>query len=121
MDLEKEVKEAEERLCKVAKSEATSREVAIIKARQRAVEEFKWSEEYMTSHNYNVGYDDRYDKGVKDIFFNIWRKRHEVNFKFLGKEYQVLMADWEEQEKKGELDTKPPPSLENSDEDCKIV
>ena len=31
------------------------------------------------------------------------------------------MADWVEQEKNGELDTKPPPSLEYSEDECKIV
>ena len=40
----------------------------------------------------------------------------------MEKEYQQLIADWEEQEKKkGELDTMPPPSLVYSDDDCEIV
>ena len=33
----------------------------------------------------------------------------------------MLMTDWEEQEKKGELDTMPPPSPESSNEDYEIV
>ena len=111
--LENEVKAAEERLCEASESEATSREAMIIEARQWDIEDFKQSE-YKTSQNYDAGYNDGYDKGVEEIFFNIWRKRCEVDFKFLGKEYQVLMVDWEEQEKKSELDTKPPPSLESS-------
>ena len=31
------------------------------------------------------------------------------------------MVDWVEQEKKDELDTRPPPSLEYSEDDCEIV
>ena len=44
-------------------------------------------------HNYDFGYINGYDKGVKEIFFNIWHKHREVDYKFLGKEYQILMAD----------------------------
>ena len=39
----------------------------------------------------------------------------------LGKKYQQLIANWEDQEKKGELDTRPPPSPEYSDDDCEII
>ena len=62
-----------------------------------------------------------YENGVEEIFFNIWRKRREVDFKFLGKEYEQIMADWVEQEKKGELDTRPPPSPEYSNKDCDVA
>ena len=118
--LENEVKAAEERLCEASENDDASREAMIIEARQWDIEDFKQLE-YNTSQNYDAGYNDGYDKGVEEIFFNIWRKHREVDFKFLGKEYQVLMVDWEEQEKKSELDTKPPPSLKSSKKDYEII
>ena len=119
MCLKKEVKAAEEKLREAAESEAASREVAIIEARHHAIKEFKQSEEFKTF--LDMGYDDGYDKAVEEIFFNIWHKHRKVDFKFLGKEFQTMMADWEDQEKRGELDARPPPSPEDSDEDCTII
>ena len=96
ISLEKEVKATEDRLREATESEAASREATIIGAKQQAVEDFERSEEYKSLHNYNTSYDDRYDKDVEEIFFNIWRKCREVDSKFPGKEHQALMADWEE-------------------------
>ena len=121
MGLKKEIKVAKEKLCQAAEREAASREIAILEAKQWVVDEFKQCEKYKASQDYDIGYDNGYDKGVKDIFFNIWRKCHEVNYKYSGKEYQELTVVCEDQEKKGELDTRPPPSLEYSDEYYKIV
>ena len=78
-----------------------------MEAKPQAIDEFKQSDEYKASQDY----DNIYDKGVEEIFYNIWRKHREVDYKFLGNEYQQLIADWEDQERKGELDTKSPPSL----------
>ena len=121
MGLEKEVKVAEERLCEDADCKVASREATGLDAKQLAINEFKHSEEYKASQDYDAGYDNGYDKGVEEIIYNIWRKRREVNYKFLGKEYQQLIIDWEDQEKQGELDTWPPPFLVYSDDDCEIV
>ena len=85
MGLEKKVKAVEERMCEAVESKAASREAMIITARQRVIEDFKQSEESKTLQNYNVGYDDGYDKGVEEIFFNVWSKHSEVDFKFLGR------------------------------------
>ena len=89
MGLEKEVKAVKEKL-----REATSREATVIEARHRAIKEFKQSEEFKTS--LDTSYEGGYDEGVVEIFFNIWRKSHKVDFKFLGKEFQTMMADWED-------------------------
>ena len=59
---------------------------------EQAVEDFKQCEEYvaiMTTH-----YDMGYDTGVKEIFFNIWRKRRDVDYRFLGAKLRKLMARW---------------------------
>ena len=93
MGLEKEVKAAEERRHKVAGHKADSREATVLEAKLWAIDEFIESEEYKTSQDYDVRFDNGYDKGVEEIFFNIWRKSCEVNYRFLGKGYQQLMAD----------------------------
>ena len=55
-------------------------------------------------------YDASYDTRVQKIFFNIWRKRRDVDYRFLGAKLRKLMAEWIEREKKGTLNTKLPPS-----------
>ena len=70
---------------------------------------------------FDTSYEYDYGKGIEDIFFNIWPKHHELDFKFLGKEFQTMMADWEDHEKRGALNTNPPPSSEESKEDCAII
>ena len=55
------------------------------------------------------------------MFYSIQRKLHEVDNKFLGKEYQQLRANWEEYEKKDELDTSSPHCPMYFDDDCEIV
>ena len=87
----KKINVAEETLC-----EAASREAAVLEAKQQVIKEFKYSKEYKASQDYDAGYDNKYDKGIEEIFYNIWRKHHEVNYKFLGKEYQQLITDWED-------------------------
>ena len=86
MGLEKEVKATEERL-----REAASRETVMLEAKQQAINKFKQSEEYKASQDYDTNYDNGY---VEEIFYNIRRNRYEVNYKFLRKEYQQLIADW---------------------------
>ena len=117
MGLEKQVKAVKDKLYKTTECKAASRETAMLEAKQQAIEQFKQSEEYQSSQDYDA----RYDKGVEEIFYNIQRKHGEVNYKFLGKEYQQLTTNWEEQEKNEELDSKPPPSSMYSDEDCEII
>ena len=104
ISLEKKLKGAKEKMF-----EAASREAAIQEAMQWVVEEFKQSEEFKTS--LDTSYEDGYGEGVEEIFFNIWSKRHEVDFKFLGKEFHTMITDCEDHEKKGELNTNPPYSL----------
>ena len=53
---------------------------------------------------YNAGY----DTGVEEIFFNIWRKHLDNDYRFLGVELRNLMARWIDKEKEGILDTRPP-------------
>ena len=79
------------------------------------MENFKRSEEYATSQNNQ--YDAGYDKGVQEIFFNIWRKRREVNYRFLWEEFKKIMATWSAREKNGEFNIRPPPSPQYFDED----
>ena len=54
---------------------------------------------------YNTGY----DIGVEEIFFNIWRKRRDFDYKFLKVKLRNLMVRWVDEENDGILDTKPPP------------
>ena len=72
------MKVAEDKLHEIV-VEVTFREVAMLKAKQQAIEEFKQSKKYKASQGYDAGYDDEYDKGVEEIFYNIWRKHREVN------------------------------------------
>ena len=117
MGLEKQVKLAKDKLREVAEREAASREAAILEVEHQAIDEFKLPKEYAALQNYDTGY----DKGIEEIFYNIWRKRREVDYRLMEKEYRELIADWEEQEKNCELDTKWPPSSTYSDDDCEIV
>ena len=86
ISLEKKLKATEEKMLEATESKAASRDAVIQEAKQQAVEEFKQSEEFKTS--FDMSYEDGYDKGVEEIFFNIWHKCCEVDFKFLGKEFK---------------------------------
>ena len=80
--------------------------------------EFKESEEFkLVTQDFEAGY----DKDVKEIFYNIWRKHRNICYKFLGKEYQKHFAIWDDQERSGILATSSPPSLDYSDEKCEIL
>ena len=88
---------------------------------EQVVEDFKRSEEYaaiMTTQ-----YDASYDKGVEEVFFNIWRKRWDINYKILGVELRKLRARWIDEEKDGILDTRPPhsPQYSEVEEDDEVV
>ena len=84
MSLWKQLKEAEEKFYTILEVEAATRVVTVMKAKQKAVANFKESEEYKLA---NQDFDAGYDKEVEEIFYNIWRKRRGVCYKFLGKEY----------------------------------
>ena len=75
----------------------------------------------MTSqHNqYEAGY----NKGVEEIFFNICRKRWEVEYRFLGVEFKKLMATWTAREHRGTRNTRSPssPQYSDADEDDEVV
>ena len=84
------------------------------------MENFKQSDEYaaiMTTQ-----YEMTYNIGVEEIF-NIWRKRRDVDYRFLGGELRNLMARWIDEENDGILDTRPSPSPKYSEakEDDKVV
>ena len=104
--VEEEIKAVEEQHREAVAQEAFVKEAVIQEAKEWAIDNFKWYEEYITSHDFDVGY----NKGVEEIFFNLWRKIGEVNFSFLGKKLKKLMATWIAREKKGELNTRLPPS-----------
>ena len=55
-------------------------------------------------------HDADYDLGVEEIFFNIWRKRQDFDYKFFGSELMNLMVRWIDEEREGILNTRPPPS-----------
>ena len=118
MSIEKKLKEAEEKLCTTLKVEAASREVDVMEAKQKAMVDFKESEEYKLA---TKDFDADYDKGVKQIFYNMRRKTCGVCYKFLGKEYRKHIAIWEDQEQVGILDTRPSLSLEYFDDECEIL
>ena len=74
---------------------------------EQAVEKFKQLEEYaiILAPQHDTGY----DLGIEEIFFNIWRKCWDVDYWFLGIELMNLMAGWIDEEKRGILNTRPPP------------
>ena len=80
--------------------------------------DFKASEEYKLA---TKDFDADYDKGVKQIFYNIWRKTCGVCYKFLGKEYRKHIAIWEDQEQASILDTRLPSYQEYSNDECEIL
>ena len=65
MGLEKEIKAVETRLREVSEIEANSREAVVQEAKQQAIDEFKESEKYLASQNYDARYKNGYDKGVE--------------------------------------------------------
>ena len=56
MGLEKEIKAVETRLREVSEIEANSREAVVQEVKQQAIDEFKESEKYLASQNYDAGY-----------------------------------------------------------------
>ena len=55
-------------------------------ASKKAVVKFKDSEEFaaLLEEKYEAGHDTGYDVGVVDIFYNIWLKHLDIDYKFLG-------------------------------------
>ena len=53
-------------------------------------------------------YDAGYNTGVEEIFFNIWRKRWDIDYSFSRVELMNRIVSWI-MEKEGMLDTRPPP------------
>ena len=102
--LEARVQAAKERVAQ----EEFSRDEFIREAVEQAVEKFKQFEEYATI--LATQYDTSNDLGVEETFFNIQRKRQDVDYRFLGIELINLMAGWIDEEKRGILNTRPPPS-----------
>ena len=88
------------------------------------MDKFKQSKEYaaiMTTQ-----YDTGYDLGVEEIFFNIWTKRWDVDYRFLGRELRKVMGRWIDKKREGILNTRPPLSpqyleAEDNDEVIEIV
>ena len=74
---------------RVAQEEFT-RDALTRKAVEQVVGKFKQSEEYPTI--LDTQHDASYDLGVEEIFFNIWRKHRDVNYKFLGIKLLNLMT-----------------------------
>ena len=112
------MKEAKKKLYTALEVEATSREVVVMEAKQKVVANFKESEEYkLSTQDFDMGY----DKGIEEIFYNIWRKRRSVCYKFLGKEYRKQIAIWEDQEWANILDTRPHSSSDYSNDECEIL
>ena len=84
MCLERQIKETEKKFCSTVESEAAARDAIVLEERQQAVAEFKQSGEYnLATQDFDAGY----DKGMEEIFYNIWRKFRGVYYKFLGKDY----------------------------------
>ena len=73
---------------------------------------FKQSEELviLLKKEHDAGYNVGYDVGVEEIFFNIWVKPRDINYRFLGGELVKLMDQWLKEERLGTLNTTPPPS-----------
>ena len=72
------------------------------------MDNFKQSKEYAAI--IIAQYDAAYDIGVEENFFNIWKKRQDVDYRLLGPKLRNLMVRWLDEEKEGILDTRPPPS-----------
>ena len=72
------------------------------------MDKFKQLEEYVAI--LTAQHDMGYNLGVEEIFFNIWRKRQEVNYRFLGRKLMNLMAGQIDKEREGILNTRPLPS-----------
>ena len=83
-----------EKLHFALEAKASARKAVVVEARQKAVADFKQSEEYTLS---TQDCDAVYNKGIEEIFYNIWRKHRGVYYKFLGKEYRNQIAIWDKQ------------------------
>ena len=82
--LEARARAAEER----ATQEEFIKDASIQEVVEWAVYNFKQSEEFVAimTTQYDAGYDMR----VEDIFFNIWRKRRDVDYRLLGENSRTL-------------------------------
>ena len=68
----------------------------------------------------------RYDLGVEEIYFNIWRKHWDVDYRFLGIELMNFMVGWIDEDMQGILNTRPPlspqyPEAEDDDTTIGVV
>ena len=89
-----------------------ARDTEIVKAAKEAVVKFKDSEKFVAllEKKYEAGRDTGYDAEVKDIFYNIWLKYQDIDYRFLGGEFVKLMHQWLENERLGTLNDALPPS-----------
>ena len=76
-----------------------ARDDEIARAAEEAVVTFKQSEEFVAL--LKKEHDEGYDIDIEEIFFNIWVKRRDVDYKFLGGELVKLMDQWLEEERLG--------------------
>ena len=69
-----------------------SREVIIDDTREQVVADFQRFDAHVAllTTKHKVGYDASYERGVEEIFFNIQRKRQNVDYRFLGQSSQAL-------------------------------
>ena len=106
--LESRARAAEEQLKEVE----FERDAKIEKAANEAIAKFKQSEEFaaLLEVERDAGRDAGYDEGIEEIFFNIWVKCQNVDYRFLGGKLLKLIEGWFEEERLGTLDTAPPPS-----------
>ena len=88
--------------------EEFARDAYIRKATKEVVAKFKRSDEFTAF--LKVEHDAGYDVGDEEIFFNVWRKRRSVDYRFLGGKLVNLMEGWLKKERQGILNTEPPPS-----------
>ena len=64
---------------------------------EQAMAKFKQSDEFATF--LTIERDAGYDLGVKEIFFNIWSKCRNVDYRFLGAAFVNIMEEWIEEER----------------------
>ena len=89
-----------------------ARDIEITKAADEAVVKFKDSEEFAAflEKKYEAGHDAGHNVEVEEIFYNIWLKHRDINYRFLGGEFMKLMDQWLENERLGTFNNEPPPS-----------
>ena len=79
---------------------------------KEVVVKFKDSEKFASlfEKKYEAGHDTSYDARVVDIFYNIWLKHRDIDYKFLGEEFMKVKDQWVENERLGDLNSAPPSS-----------